>query len=253
MVQRLVHSRWLKGHDHPCLAGGEVHVWRACLDRPEEELADLARLLSPDERERAGRFHFERDRRHFVAGRGILRGILGRYLGRAPEQLAFVYGLRGKPVLPETPLHFNLAHSGGLAVLAVAHSGAVGIDLERVRPVPDCERIMTSFFSPAEVAAILALPPADRLLAFFTCWIRKEAYLKARGDGIATELHRFSVSAGPGSPPRLLHVDGHPQETQRWSFRDLPLESGYLGVVAWEGSIRSVQHRLWSGSDAGEL
>ena len=148
-------------------------------------------------------------------------------------------------MVPETPLQFNLAHSGGLALLAVTRSGAVGIDIERIRPLPDYDRIMRSFFSTAESEAILALPPADQLQAFFTCWTRKEAYLKATGDGITVPLDRFSVAIVPGSPPRLLHVEGAPQEEARWSFHNVPLEPGYLGVVALAGRIQTVQHCLW--------
>jgi 4'-phosphopantetheinyl transferase len=143
-----------------------------------------------------------------------------------------------------TRLQFNLAHSHGVAVIAVAGSGAVGIDIERVRPL-DVEGIINSFFSTAEVEVILAQPPADRLRAFFTCWTRKEAYLKATGDGIAVPLDRFSVSAIPGSPPRLLHVEGAPFEETCWSFHDLPLAADYVGVVALEGPVRTVRHCLW--------
>jgi 4'-phosphopantetheinyl transferase len=224
------------------LPNGELHIWQSRLDTLANELAGLAQLLSLDERERAARFRFERDRRRFVVGRGILRNILGNYLERAPEELSFVYGLCGKPHLPDTAVQFNMAHSDELALIAVARCSAVGIDVERVRPVQDCERIMNSFFSTMEIAAISRLAPADRLLGFFTCWTRKEAYLKARGDGIGRELHRFSVSVVPGSPPRLHHVEGAAREKTRWSFHDVPLGAGYLGVVAFEGEIRTLQY-----------
>jgi 4'-phosphopantetheinyl transferase len=230
----------------PGLTDSALHIWQARLDTTEDESSELARLLSPDERARAGRFRFERDHCHFVSGRGILRSILGRYLRRAPEELTFDYGVRGKPILPGTGLQFNLAHSDGLAILAVTRCGAVGIDIERIRPIPDYDRIMNSFFSTTEIRAISALPPADQPQAFFTCWTRKEAYLKATGEGIAVPLDRFSVSTLPGSPPRLLHVDGAPQEETRWSFHDIPLEPGYLGVAALEGTIRAVHHYLWA-------
>jgi 4'-phosphopantetheinyl transferase len=232
-------------NNFPILSDGELHVWQAKVDPAGEEMSKLVRLLSPDERARAARFHFDRDRRRFVAGRGILRTILARYVGREPEALAFRYSPSGKPSLPGTTLQFNLAHSDGLAAIAVARGGAVGIDLEHVRPVPDCDRIMNSHFSAAEVEAISALPPAAQLRAFFTCWTRKEAYLKATGDGITAALDRFRVSVVPGSAPRLLHVEGAPQEATRWAFHDLPLGPDYIGVVAFEKAIRAVKYFFW--------
>jgi 4'-phosphopantetheinyl transferase len=249
MVTR--HESSLGSAAHQFLTEGELHVWQAQLDTIEHEQLALGRLLSPDERERAARFLFERDRRRYVAGRGILRSILGRYQRRPPDEISFVYGLRAKPFLPETALQFNMAHSDGLAVIAVGCSGAVGIDVERVRPLQDYDRLMNFCFSASEVDTILALPPADRLLAFFTCWTRKEAYLKARGDGIAAQLDRFSVSTVPGSQARLLHVQGCPHEVTRWSFCDLALGAGFLGVVVLEGAVRTVQHYVWNGPRGG--
>src|SRR5580704_4560791 len=122
MTARRQPSQWEKADPQPVLADGELHVWQIELNISHDELAGLALLLSSDERERAARFHFEKDSRHFIAGRGILRSILGRYLGQRAEDCAFVYGLRGKPLLAGAPLQFNLAHSGGRAVLAVAQS-----------------------------------------------------------------------------------------------------------------------------------
>jgi 4'-phosphopantetheinyl transferase len=247
MVTQHELAPWRQGDAHPFLAQGELHIWLARLDVSEKEQAAYARLVAPDESARAERFHFEHDRRFFVAGRGILRILLGRYLACPPERLAFLYGLKGKPSLPGTVLEFNLAHSGGLAVFTVACGGAVGIDLERVRPVPDFDRIMNSFFAAAEIHAISALPAADQLRAFFTCWTRKEAYLKATGDGITVRLDRFSVPVVPGSPPSLLHVEGASEEARRWSFQELPLGPEYVGAVAFEGTMRAIQYCLWSG------
>jgi 4'-phosphopantetheinyl transferase len=236
---------WVRADRHPGLTDGELHVWLVELDRPGDELSALADLLSADERERAGRFHFERDKQHFTAGRGILRTVLGRYLSLAPTEFAFAYGLRGKPGLPGTALHFNLAHSGGLAVIAVARGSAVGIDVEQIRVVPSWDSVMNSFFSAAEREAIQSIPSVDRLFAFFTCWTRKEAYLKATGDGIGVPLDRFEVSVIPGSQPRLLHVKDAPEEASRWHFHALPLATDYIGVAAHEGPIEIVRHYLW--------
>jgi 4'-phosphopantetheinyl transferase len=230
---------------HPVLADGDLHVWQIKLDRSAEELLALRSLLSADERERAARFHFEQHGQHFTAGRGILRCILGRYLGQAPENLTFVYGLRGKPVLAGSPLRFNLAHSGGVAVLAVTRLQELGIDVEHIREVPNWDGVTNSFFSSSEREAIQSVPPTDRLLAFFTCWTRKEAYVKATGDGIGVPLDLFDVSVIPGSQPRLLRVEDNPKETARWQFHALPLPADYIGVVCHEGPIEAVRHHHW--------
>jgi 4'-phosphopantetheinyl transferase len=237
--------RWVKADLQPVLADGELHIWQWSLDVSEDELPGLTRLLSPDERERAARFRFEKDSRNFTVGRGILRSILGRYLDQKAEDCVFVYGVRGKPFLPGTSLRFNLAHSSGRAVLAVARGRAVGIDIECIRLAPDWAGIMNSFFSSVEREGILALPSADRPRAFFTCWTRKEAYLKATGEGIGTPLDSFDVTVIPGSEPRLLRVDGSPREVTRWQFHELPLEGDFVGVAAIEGPCAAVQHFLW--------
>ncbi len=236
---------WGEPVPYPALAEGALHVWLVKLDRPAGELTELANLLSADEHERAARFHFERDRQHYLAGRGILRNILARYVSQPATRLAFVYGSRGKPALAGAPVQFNLAHSGGVAVIAVARPSAVGIDIEQIRVVPRWEGVTNSFFSAAERKAIGSLPSIDRLYGFFTCWTRKEAYLKATGDGIGVPLDRFDVSVIPGSQPRLLHVEDAPEETGRWHFHGLPLSADYLGVVAHDGPIDVVQHFRW--------
>ena len=236
---------WLKAEDRPSLVEGALHVWQVNLDRSEDELATLAELLSVDERERAGRFHFARDREHYIAGRAILRSILARYLDQAARELVFSYGLRGKPALSGVTLQFNLAHSGGVAVIALAREHSVGIDIEQIRIVPNWEGVTNSFFSALERGAIQSVPSIDRLFAFFTCWTRKEAYLKATGDGIGVPLDSFDVSVIPDSLPRLLRVQNAPEETSRWHFHTLPLASEYIGVAAHDGPIETVQHYQW--------
>jgi 4'-phosphopantetheinyl transferase len=236
---------WMEPAPYPVLAEGALHIWQAKLDRPEGELAELANLLSADEHERAARFHFERDRQHYLAGRGILRNILARYVSQPAENLVFGYGSRGKPSLAGAPVQFNLAHSGGVTVIAVARRSAVGIDIEQIRVVPRWEGVTNSFFSAGEREAIRSLPSIDRLYGFFTCWTRKEAYLKATGDGIGVPLDRFDVSVIPGSQPRLLHVEDAPEETGRWHFHALPLTTDFIGVAAHDGPIDVVQHFHW--------
>jgi 4'-phosphopantetheinyl transferase len=180
---------------------GEVHVWRACLDLGDADLRHLVPTLSTDERDRAARFCFAKDQLRFVAARGILRKILGRYLRLPPSQLSFSYGTNGKPMLVRDPctdgLRFNLSHSDGLALYAVALNTEVGIDLERIQPVLADGRIAESFFTAREVASLCALRPETQATAFFNCWTAKEAYLKANGKGIANGLSTFEVSLSP--------------------------------------------------------
>ncbi len=210
----------------PPLAADEVHLWRIALDAPAD-----ASLLSPDELERAGRFHFARDRRRFVAARAGLRRILARYLGQAPQALGFAYGPQGKPRLAAAgaPPYFNLSHAEGLALVAVTAIGEVGVDLEFPRPIDP--GLAARYFAAAEIAALEALPAQERNLAFFRCWTRKEAYLKACGDGVLAPLDRFEVSLDPASP-RVLTIGGDREEAARWQLAHLEPAPGYVGAVA---------------------
>jgi len=194
--------------------------------------------LSADEAKRAAAFCFERDRHRFVAARGFLREILGRYLRAAGEALSFEYGPHGKPALAgefRDALRFNVSHSGEMALYAVTLQREVGVDIEALREVNDAEQIAERFFSPAERVAFRLQAPGQRQQAFFNCWTRKEAYLKALGDGLARPLDGFDVTLAPGEPARLLRVEGEPRESERWSLRELLPARGYVGAVAVEG------------------
>ena len=212
---------------------GEVDVWRFGLDLDPGEVEALAVGLADDERDRAGRFVFPRDRDRYVAGRGRLRAILGGYLGLGPGEVRFAYGPRGKPALVRSGdrLRFNLAHAQGLALLAIAEGREVGIDLEQVRPLPDADALAGRFFSVRERDELRARPDADRLAAFFTCWTRKEAYLKALGDGLAAPLDRFRVTIDPDGPARLLEVDGRPGSESGWTMVGIAPAPGYVGAL----------------------
>jgi 4'-phosphopantetheinyl transferase len=198
----------------------------------------LLGTLAPDEIERAGRFRFERDRRRFIVGRGVLRAILGRYLAVEPRLISFLYGKRGKPRLADEfdipALQFNLAHSGELALYAFGLGRRIGIDVEYVRPLSDAEEISARFFSSRENDALRALPQDQRLAAFYRCWTRKEAYLKAIGDGLARPLDQFTVSLSPGETAKLFEISD-PNESARWSFRALVPKAGYMAAVVTEG------------------
>jgi 4'-phosphopantetheinyl transferase len=217
------------------------------LNVPATRAQQLAQTLTTDEQQRASRFRFETDRRHFIVARGVLRSVLGRYLNLNPEQVPLGYTAFGKPILAEPlqpyNLQFNLAHSGGLALYAFCPDHPVGIDLERIRPDFATLDIAQRFFAPGEIAALQALPPAMQTQAFFACWTRKEAYLKAKGSGLSVPLDSFEVSLAPGEPATLLKNRDDPQKPQRWSLRALNPGPGYAAALAVEG--RGWQLRCW--------
>jgi 4'-phosphopantetheinyl transferase len=223
-----------------------LHVWRVSLDQREAALQRFSESLSADERLRAERFHFPRGRDHFVAARGALRDILSRYVGLAPGLLRFSYERYGKPVLSRETggelLRFNLSHSHGLALCAVTRGREVGVDLEHVREDFAGPEIAERFFSPREVSALRALPPGARTSAFFDCWTRKEAYIKARGEGLSHPLRGFTVSLTPGEPAALLCADD-PLEAARWSLLELTLGADYRAAVAVTGERPTL--RCW--------
>jgi 4'-phosphopantetheinyl transferase len=221
------------------LGDNEVHVWRASLEQPPSQVERLQRKLSQEELERAKRFHFQRHRAYFIVARGLLRTILSRYLKIEPRRLHFQYGPKGKPELAgETSrrgLRFNVSHSHNLALYAVTRGRQIGVDVERIRPDVAGEKIAERFFSPREAATLRELPASVRQEAFYTCWTRKEAYLKAVGEGITLRLDQFEVSVTPGEPAVLLSINGDPKEASYWSLKGLGPGPGYVGALAVKG------------------
>lgn len=216
-----------------------MHVWRAALDVPESQVRSLWDTLAVDERQRAERFFFEKDRTHFVVARGLLRVLLGRYLRQDSPHLCFTYGPHGKPALATDTggvgLCFNVSHSHGLALYAITGGREVGVDVERIRPEIAQEKIAERFFSPREVNALRALPLPLQASAFFACWTRKEAYIKAKGAGLTLPLDQFDVSLTPGEPAALLRTAWDPQEAAYWALQDLAPAPGYRAAVAVAG------------------
>ena len=219
------------------IGGSEVHVWRFSLDPPAETIARLEALLSDDERRRADRFRGPSLRPRYVAGRGSLRRLLASYTGCPPESLVFAYGLHGKPSLADglPRIEFNLSHSHGLALCALASVGPIGVDVEQVRPMEDNGRkLIGRFFSVVEQAEFLNLPVTEHLAAFFRGWTRKEAFLKAVGTGLATVLDSFDVTLGPVVPAALLSQVNDPDAPARWSLLDVDPGAGYAAALAVE-------------------
>ncbi len=227
--------------------GGTVDLWSASLEPPAQLRPHLEGCLSLDERERAARFVFPRDRERFIAGRAFLRLLLAQYLGTDAASLRFRYGPRGKPALADdrSGVSFNLAHTDSLAVCALARGAEVGVDVERVRAIPDADGVARSFFSPRETAELASVPEAARHRAFFDAWTRKEAFLKALGDGLARPLDSFDVTLKPGDTPRLLRTLGDPEEASRFSLHSLEPEDGYVAAIAMRGHGWKVRHARW--------
>jgi 4'-phosphopantetheinyl transferase len=220
----------------------EVHVWRALLELDPQEFDRLQVTLSPDELARAARFHFSRDRQHFIAARGILRDILSRYVRRSAAELDFSYSSFGKPKLATdcsaTGLRFNLSHSDRIALYGVALEREVGIDVERIEPKFAEDGIAEKFFSRNEFTKLRSLPTSARLQGFFNCWTRKEAYVKARGAGLYIPLESFEVSLAPDEQAAFLS-----KGESGWSLRALTLDPDYAAAIAVEGNDWEL--RLW--------
>lgn len=231
---------WPTAPGHLFLAENEVHVWKVALDVPASDLEHFQALLSGEEAQRAARFYFARDRHHWSVARASLRRLLGRYLNVAPQDFCFTNNAYGKPSITYPTegqrLHFNLSHSGDLALYAFAYDREVGVDVERIRANMDYKELATRYFSASECAALGALPENLQQEAFFLCWSRKEAYIKARGLGLSLPLDQFDVSLIPGEPARLLGSREEPRATERWSLQALWPATGYAGAVVAERS-----------------
>ncbi len=239
-------SQWSSPPEELVLSEGELHVWRASLDLKPAHVQALLKTLSTDEISKAERFYFEKDRRYFIASRGLLRTILGRYLKTDPSCLRFEYKLHGKPALvgegSGNTYSFNLSHSHGLLLLAITRGREIGIDLEFIRAESAEQEIAERFFAPNEVAKLCSLPADQKQEAFFKCWTRKEAYVKAKGEGLMVPLDQFEVSLSPGEPAALLNTASY-IEASDWSLEELDPGPGYVAALAVQGHV--LQLKCW--------
>jgi len=225
----------------------EIHIWRAALDLPSMNIQELNKTLSADEKMRAERLYLERDRKRFIARRAILRKMLGSYTGIEPSSLRFCYGNNGKPRLADTScngaIRFNMSRSEELALYGFTRDREMGVDIESIRDIPDIERIVARFFSSREYDAFRALPESKKREAFFNCWTRKEAFIKAIGNGLSHSLDKFDVSLVPGEPARLLRIEGDSKAASRWFIQELKPTFGFAAAFAVEG--RRWRLRCW--------
>jgi 4'-phosphopantetheinyl transferase len=212
----------------PPLPANTIHIWRL---RPQDRLAnqDYLAHLQPEERERASRLLFPADRRQAIASRGTLRLLLAHYTGtKHPRELELVPGERGKPYLADSHLRFNLSHTRNLALFAFAREIELGIDVEEIQAARDLDAVAEQSFAPSEREALHSLPQPQRTVAFYRCWTRKEALLKAEGSGLFRALDSFTVSLLPGEPANILSgADG-------WDLQHIDAASNAVGAIAWQ-------------------
>ncbi len=224
---------------HAVLPENEVHLWRVDLDSLRESESCWQKILSADELARASRFRFAIDRRRFVVSRGVLRTIVGNYVGADPGSLTFSYSSKDKPCLgqphSESGVCFNVSHSGAVILLASTRGRDIGVDVEQIRNDFDVEAIARRFFSPHEQKQLVALPKEERFEAFFRCWTRKEAYIKATGDGLSLPLHQFDVSIAVNDENALLATRPDESESGRWSLREVQAGTGYVAALCVRG------------------
>jgi 4'-phosphopantetheinyl transferase len=227
---------WQKPTDFTQMGSSDIDIWYARLDPSFTHIPYLAEILSADEKKRAQDFHLERDRLRHIFSRGILRLILSEYLDQSPAQIKIMTGLQGKPALfqqeKEYSIHFNLSHSHEAVLYAITGVGAIGVDVEKVRDIPDMEKIIAQFFSSSERAAFDELPPTQKRQAFFSGWSRKEAFIKARGGGLSLPLDQFDVSILPDQPATLLNTYWDPLEVNNWVLSDIWLDANYTAAMA---------------------
>lgn len=242
----------MQGFDRPQVQRCDVHLWTVRLEASEKQFTQSLSSLTADENARALRFHFDEHRRAFVLSRTVLRVFLASLTATLPEHLAFVYGAKGKPALRDAPggLCFNMSHSGGVAVYAFTIGCELGVDVEQIRPVPELDDIAARFFCTEEAADLMALSQTEKTQGFFNCWTRKEAYIKAVGDGLSLPLDSFRVTLRPGAPAQLLRLGGSVEAARAWTVHDFSPAHDYIGALAYHDRPRPLHcHAIIAAGD----
>jgi 4'-phosphopantetheinyl transferase len=225
------------------LAGRAIELWAVQLSAPDRIVDRCVAMLSPDERARAERFRFEHHRRIYVLSRGILRGLLGQYTSIPPTDIRFSYGSKGKPnlvgVVPS--IQFNSSTSGIMALYAITHNCDLGVDIEQIRALQEIEQVAGRFFCHEEARQLMSLSSSDRNPAFFHCWTRKEAYVKAVGDGLSMPLDSFRVTLMPGDPMEFIHIGNDPKTARQWTLHNFDHIPGYAAAMAYRDAPRPLR------------
>jgi len=228
---------------------GRVELWTVRLDEPAKASSE-ASVLSADEIVRASRFHFEKDRIYFARCRSALRSLLASYLAIPATEIRFEYLTSGKPQLAAdqnpSALQFNVSHSANIALIAVGSEHRLGVDIERIRSDVDTAALAERFFSLRERAGLRALPNHLRVTGFFACWTRKEAFVKATGDGLFFALADFSVTTHPDLDPELEEIQGNTDARKQWFLADLSVVDGYRATVAFDHACSQLETYAWN-------
>lgn len=231
------------------LEAGQAHVWRIDLRTLGQDLNLYEDVLSEVEFSKAQKFYFQADRIRYACTRATTRRILGKYLHIAPGNLVFGYNQYGKPHLDdmklERNLDFNISHAGNISLLAVVKDRRIGVDLEKVHNDDSLNTIAKRFFTPDEFERLILLPDALRPEAFFTCWTRKEAFIKARGEGLTIPLDQFAVTFSPDEIPGVTYNRYTPEESELWEMYHLEPDEGYVGALVVEGTSLDVVGWDW--------
>lgn len=242
---------WLAAPKEKELRDNEVHVVLANLELEIYSMPKYLRDLSLTERTRAQHLRFDHDRRRFVIGKGLLRNLLGSYMGMEPNEIQFTTGPSGKPEIAERlqskhgPIHFNQSHSGHLGIYVFSKNRKVGVDVEEVRPFADMEQVASLLLSTHEMAVFQSLSPEEKQTAFFSAWTHKEAFVKALGKGLTLPLNHFEVSRVHGSLARIVQNHNHPAQPLNWFVKDLPISSQFSAAVCVEGESWKLRCLKW--------
>ena len=231
---------WTITSQPPNLNGEEVHVWRIDLSDIAEAMPKLSQLLSSDEQQKASRYHFEKDRNNFTIRRAVLRKVLSLYMDVTPAELHFIYNNFDKPALEaDTSIRFNASSSRGIGIVAIVLDTRIGIDIEFLDASFSKLEIAEKYFSTDEVRAIGDLQSELRTAAFFDCWTKKEAYVKAVGDGMSHPLPNLAISS---EKPGSFSIAATSEEEKGWTVKSFIPEENYIASVAYEGGLRTIRH-----------
>ncbi|MFK7921045.1 MAG: 4'-phosphopantetheinyl transferase superfamily protein [Bacteroidia bacterium] len=237
---------WQGGIPENKIEAKQIHIWRASLDLSELKIRDLLKTLSLEERERASRFHFEKDRKRFISGRGSLRQILALYLGKQAQDIEFAYTANGKPLIQTSlgaeALKFNLSHSGEWMLLAISMDREIGIDIEHIRHNIEVQEIAQRFFSPAEIRSLEQLHGIEQVERFYRYWTRKEAFIKAIGMGISFPLEQVDVFQQSGKLWSPVQIVGN-RDNPAWYSKDIFLAQDYMAAIVVEGDDCELSYR----------
>ncbi len=243
-----MNDEWTKPAKFPVFEEGEIHIWRIPL--VVGEYRPLMELLSEDEVRRGERFLFEKHREHYVVGRARMRRLLAAYTNNTARNVEFAYENLGKPKFADAILHarfqFNFSNSSDRGLLAITRGRKVGVDLERVRSMKDRMQLARRYFAESEIQKLFALPEKQQSDAFFRCWTRKEAYLKAVGKGLTFPLRNVEVTLLENEPCRLLHINSSKEDASAWSLVSLRPFDGYLGALATPHGVDDFRLFDWS-------